>query len=308
LDFIKDCGVMVEPQEGMAVEELLEVAVFAEKTGFGYFFRSDHILPTTRTKGLDSPECWTTLGAIAARTRKIKFGPMVSPVGFRNPALLARMACTVNSLAHGRLQLGVGAGWYEDEYLAHGIEFPDVKTRLRQFRESLRIIRPLTQTGRVDFNGKFFSAHLESLPKLKEKIHLIIGGRAASAVRNTVDFGDEWNYFSAVPDEFDRLKATIDASGRRLVVSRMGSFVIAGNASQLKTRLRREMRKRGVSKDEDAYARDLRKSGWLVATERDFPESVNKLRERGVERFYFQTWEPEDRDHLGLLARTLKGM
>jgi len=308
LDFIRNCGVMVEPQEGMAVEELLDVAKFAEKSGYGYFFRSDHVLPTSRTKGLDSPECWTTLGAIAVHTRKIKFGPMVSPIGFRNPALLARMACTVNSLSHGRLQLGVGAGWYEDEYRAHGIEFPDVKVRMKQFREALRIIRPLTQAGRVDFSGKFFSAHLDGLPKLKAKIHLIIGGRARSAVRNTLDFGDEWNYFSAFPEDFDALKSILDSSERHLEISRMGSFMVAGSASQLKTRLRKEMRKKGVSKDEDAYARDLRKSGWLVGTEADFPESVNKLRERGVGKFYFQTWETKDREQLELLAGVLKGM
>lgn len=153
MDFIKDCGLMVEPQEGMTIDELLDVASFAEKKGFGYFFRSDHLLPTSRKKGLDSPECWVTLGAIAARTRRIRFGPMVSPVGFRNPSLLARMAQTVDAMSRGRLCLGVGAGWYEDEYKAHGIEFPDLETRKRQFTEALEIIRPLTQVGRVDFRG-----------------------------------------------------------------------------------------------------------------------------------------------------------
>ncbi len=308
MDFIKDCGVMVEPQEGMVVGELLDTASFAEKIGFGYFFRSDHLLPTSRSTGLDSPECWVTLGAVAARTKRIKFGPMVSPIGFRNPALLARMACTVNALAHGRLQLGVGAGWYEDEYKAHGFEFPDAKTRKEQFGEALKIIRPLTQVGRVDFDGKFFSAHLESLPKLRDKIHLIVGGRAPGVVRQTAVFGDEWNFFGAIPEAFDGMKGALEASGRQIEISRMGAFIVAQSPGRLKARLRREMRKRGVSKDEEVFSRGLKKSGWLVGTAVDFPDSVNRLRERGVEKFYFQVWETGDREEIELLAGVLKGM
>ena len=305
MDFIKDCGVMVEPQEGMVVGELLDTASFAEKIGFGYFFRSDHLLPTSRSTGLDSPECWVTLGAVAARTKRIKFGPMVSPIGFRNPALLARMACTVNSLAHGRLQLGVGAGWYEDEYKAHGFEFPDAKTRKQQFGEALKIIRPLTQVGRVDFDGKFFSAHLESLPKLREKIHLIVGGRAPAVVRQTAVFGDEWNFFGAVPEAFDGMKACSRCQRQANRDTRGWVRSSSPRApGRLKARLRREMRKRGVSKDEEVFSRGLRKSGWLVGTAVDFPESVNSLRERGVEKFYFQVWETGDREEIELLRES----
>ena len=308
MEFISKCGLMVEPQEGMASNELLDAAAFAETSRFGYFFRSDHLLPTSRKKGLDSPECWTTLGAIAVRTAKIRFGPMVSPMGFRNPALLARMACTVNSLSGGRLQLGVGAGWYRDEYRAHGLKFPNLETRKRQFREALRIIRPLTQFGRVDFEGKYFSAHLDDLPKLKEKVHLIIGGRAPSIVKETAAYGDEWNFFAPVPDAFDAIKRHLDGSGRRIEISRMGPFVIAENAASLKERLKRGMRENRASGDEDAYARALRKRGWLLGTERDFPDCVNELRERGVGKFYFQVWDTGNKEQVDLLARVLRGM
>jgi hypothetical protein len=127
-------------------------------------------------------------------------------------------------------------------------------------------------------------------------------------VRQTATFGDEWNYVAAVPQDFDRLKSTLDASGRHIEISRMGSFMIAGSAAQLRARLRREMRKKGVSKDEDAYARDLKKDGWLIGTEGDFPESVNELRERGVEKFYFQIWDTKKREEMELLAKVLKDM
>lgn len=307
MDFIKNCGVMVEPQEGMAVEELLSVASLTERCGYGYFFRSDHLLPTSRRRGLDSPECWTSLGAIARATRRVKFGTMVSPIGFRNPALLARMACTVNSLGKGRLQLGVGAGWYRDEYRAHGFEFPELGTRWQQFREALSIIRPLTQSGRVDFNGKYFSAHLDGLPELKDRIHLIVGGRAPSIVREALAFGDEWNFFIPVPKQFDGLKRELEGSGRPIGISQAGPFMLAQNSAQLRGRLRGDMRRRGVSRDEDVHARSLRKSGWLVGTVSDFAEGVNSLRERGVEKFYFQFLETEA-EQIRLLASVLKGI
>ena len=88
---IADCGIMLEPQLGMSAADIVNMAHLTERLGFGYLFRSDHLLPTDGRRGIDSPECWTTLGAIAASTQKVKFGPLVSPVGFRNPALLAKI-------------------------------------------------------------------------------------------------------------------------------------------------------------------------------------------------------------------------
>ena len=151
---ISKCGLMLEPQFGMTVRQLVETAKEAESLGFGYLFRSDHLLPTDDSRGKDSPECWTSLGAVAADTTTIKFGPMVTPLGFRNPALLARMACTLHSFSGGRLQLAVGAGWYEPEYRAHGYEFPSFAVRRMQFEEGLSILLSMVRDGRVDFEFK----------------------------------------------------------------------------------------------------------------------------------------------------------
>ena len=306
--FIKNCGIMLEPQEGMDVNELLDIAKTVEKESYGYFFRSDHLLPTTRRTNLDSPECWVSLGAIAAHTKTVKFGSMVSPIGFRNPALLARMACTVDSISSGRLQLGVGAGWYEDEYLAHGFEFPSVKVRKEQFHEALQIIRPLTQTGRVDFEGKHFSAHLSGLPKSDRKIHMIIGGRAPSIVRETFKYADEWNFFAAQPPEFESLRKALAASKRNINISQMGPFIVADDKRELRTRVRAEMRRQAVSKDEDVFTRELSSKGWLIATPGDFAEKVNQRREIGIEKIYFQIWETKDRGPIKLLAEILKNL
>ena len=107
-----------------------------------------------REEDRPSPESWVTLGAVAASTRRVAFGPLVTPVGFRNPALLARMACTLHSFSDGRLVLGFGAGWFRDEYLTNGYEFPPFRDRFEQLLEALKIVRPLTEGRRADFQGK----------------------------------------------------------------------------------------------------------------------------------------------------------
>jgi alkanesulfonate monooxygenase SsuD/methylene tetrahydromethanopterin reductase-like flavin-dependent oxidoreductase (luciferase family) len=160
----------------------------------------------------------------------------------------------------------------------------------------------------VDFEGEYFAAHLDGLSETKRRIHMIIGGRAPFIVRQTAAFGDEWNFFAPIPENFDVLKAGLEASGREIGISQMGPFIVAENASQLRARVGREMRRRGIAGDEEVQVEALRKRGWLVGITDDFRETVNRLRERGVEKFYFQALETSDRDHVELLASILKEM
>jgi alkanesulfonate monooxygenase SsuD/methylene tetrahydromethanopterin reductase-like flavin-dependent oxidoreductase (luciferase family) len=140
---IEDCGLVLDFTSNRTTEDIIDWAISAEKSGYGYVFRGDHISSRETDSREERPECWVILGAIAASTRKIMFGPLVTPIGFRNPVLLVRMACTLHSYSGGRLILGVGAGWLEEEYKAHGMSFPGVKTRIKQLHEALQIIRPL---------------------------------------------------------------------------------------------------------------------------------------------------------------------
>ncbi|MDA4122714.1 MAG: LLM class flavin-dependent oxidoreductase [Thaumarchaeota archaeon] len=181
---LKDFGLQFEPQGGMSAQALLDWCRYAEKNGYGYAFRSDHLLPIPDGVA-DSGECWTSLGAIAVSTKTLKFGPMVSPVSYRNPALLAKMARTVNILSKGRLMFGLGAGWYEREYLDYGYEFPPFSVRLDQFDEALKIIVPMTNGEKVHFKGKYFSADVQALPKTKT--HILIGGDIRGSSRRRQD-------------------------------------------------------------------------------------------------------------------------
>jgi alkanesulfonate monooxygenase SsuD/methylene tetrahydromethanopterin reductase-like flavin-dependent oxidoreductase (luciferase family) len=308
---------MFEPQEGMKVQDIIEWALYAEKKGYGYTFRSDHLLgllagesAQEKKKPIDSPECWVTLGAIAAKTTKIKFGPLVTPVGFRNPALLARMACTLDSYSQGRMCLGLGAGWNEFEYKAHGFEFPSFKVRRKQTEEAFKIVREMTEGKRVDFDGEYFRAHVECYPKpYREKVHLIGGGRNPLIVRTLANYVDEWNLFNIPLDSFQKLRQVLRAgrtSGESIEISQMGSFIIAENKSKLNQRIKKYAQKRGWSFDQDQAAKQLVAEGRICGLIDDFVDQLNEKINAGIQKFYFQVLDPKDMDMVETLTQTLK--
>lgn len=305
---IKDCGIMLEPQLGMNMRQLVETAGLAEELGFGYLFRSDHLLPTDGKRGVDSPECWTSLGAIAASTRTLKFGPLVTPVGFRNPALLARMACTLHSFSGGRLQLSVGAGWYESEYVSHGFSFPPLATRLSQFREALTIIKAMVKDGRIDFDGRHFSAHTDCFPRPAGKLHVTIGGKTKSMVRMAAREADEWNLLGSPLDVFLGLKRVLEltADGRNVEVSEMGPFLLGSNSGELESSAKLQIAKYGYEMSPQDLLKRLKARSAPCGTIEDFAEQLKGKLDAGIQKFYFQTLVPENTGMLRLLADTLK--
>ncbi len=306
---IQDCGVMLEPQLGMSMDQVVGTAKLAEELGFGYLFRSDHILPTTDVRGIDSPECWTSLGAIAASTSRIKFGPLVSPIGFRNPALLAKMACTLHSYSKGRLQLSIGAGWYEPEFKAHGYPFPDFPGRVAQFREALDIITSMVCEGRVDFDGKFFTAHSDCYPRPHGDMHLVVGARTRSLVRLAAKKADEWNYFNLPSEKIRELMGVLKGArgDRRVAVSEMGPFMVARNQAELEGNAKLQALKFGQNITPQEVLKRLRARSAPCGTVEQFVEQVRDIHDSGVERIYFQALVPENTAMLELLADTLKG-
>ena len=305
---IGDCGVMVEPQLGMTMEQLVNTAKQAEELGFGYFYRSDHILPTNNKRGIDSPECWTSLGAVAAATTRVKFGPMVTPIGFRNPALLAKMACTLHSFSHGRLQLAVGAGWYEAEYKAHGYPFPDFRTRVAQFTEALEIINALVNEGRSDFDGKYFSAHTDCLPRPSGHVHTIIGGRTKPVVRLAGRFADEWNFFRMSKEDVAGLKSVLEAASgtRNVEITEMGPYMVARNEEGLERFAKLQAEKLGMDLSSKELLARLRARDAPCGTVEEFVAQLAAKSDSGVRRVYFQTLVPENSEMTELLADTLK--
>ncbi|GAC1355711.1 MAG: LLM class F420-dependent oxidoreductase [Ktedonobacteraceae bacterium] len=162
-----------------AYETMTRVAQEAEALGFDSIWLFDHFHTVPKPTQEVTFECWTSTAALARDTKRVRIGQMVTCNGYRNPALLAKMASTVDVLSHGRLDFGIGAGWYEHEFKAYGYDFPDGPTRLRQLRDAVRIIHAMWTEEEAVFEGKYHSVNgAINQPKGVQKPHipLLIGG------------------------------------------------------------------------------------------------------------------------------------
>jgi alkanesulfonate monooxygenase SsuD/methylene tetrahydromethanopterin reductase-like flavin-dependent oxidoreductase (luciferase family) len=302
---LKDLGLQFEPQKGMSSKELVEWCKYAERKGYGYAFRSDHFLPIPIGVA-DSPECWTSLGAIAASTTSIRFGTMVTPTSYRNPALLAKMARTINLLSDGRLVFGLGAGWYMTEYLAYGYEFPDLSRRLEQFEEALSIIVPMVTGERVSFKGKYYKAEVEALPRTG--IYFLIGGKHPRVINAAAKYADEWNIYGSTLDKILRCKRLLDSAsgGRTVKISNTGEVIIAENRRSLIEYVRSWLIESGLGGSPEAEIEGLRQRGMFCGTPEEVVSQINERRDLGVDRFYFEVADLRTRSMADLFTDTLK--
>ncbi len=162
-----------------AYETMTRVAQEAEALGFDSIWLYDHFHTVPTPTQEVTFECWTSTAALARDTNRVRIGQIVTCNGYRNPALLAKMASTVDTLSHGRLNFGIGAGWYEHEFLAFGYDFPDGPTRLRQLRDAVQIILKMWSDDEAVYEGKYHQVHgAINQPKGVQKPHipLLIGG------------------------------------------------------------------------------------------------------------------------------------
>ena len=302
---ISDCGLVIEPQLGMSFREVVNWAKYAERNGYGYFFRSDHLMPTQGDLNRDSQECWITLGAIAATTKRIKFGTMVSPVGYRNPALLAQMACNLHNYTKGRFVLGLGAGWYKEEYEAKGFPFPELKVRHDQLGEALKIIRPLIDGRRVKFKGKHFGANTVCYPYPRSRMRLILGGWSEFTRRAAEESAEELNLWNGFPEDFRKIKQKVSGSKQRIELSRAGFFFLDETSKGLQRKLKAKSR---LLKEVNlpTTIEGLREHEVLCGNIDEFTSQMKEFSDAGVVRFYFNILGPEDTRMVDLLTKTLK--
>lgn len=194
------------------------MARLGEQVGFDSVWVGDHLLYRDEEQGSRGPrEAWTMLAAIAASTSRIAIGPLVACTSFHNPAMLAKMATTVDDISGGRLILGLGAGWNETEYRAFGFPFDQ---RVSRFEEAFTIIRSLLRDGRVDFEGKFYSARdCELLPRPRPGgPPLMIGSMGERMLGITLPHVDSWNawydWIGNSPEGYRPLREKVDAACR----------------------------------------------------------------------------------------------
>jgi F420-dependent oxidoreductase-like protein len=184
------------PQAGATVKTLLDRAEMAERLGYHSFWLVDHFW-TIGLPDVDLLEAMAMMSAIAARTERVRIGTLVLCNSFRNPALLAKSLTTIDHISNGRLEVGLGAGWMEQEYRANGYEFPSVGTRLRQLEEGLQILKAMFTENRATFKGRYYTVtDAPNNPKPVQKPHppIMIGGAGEKVMlRLVAKYADRWN-------------------------------------------------------------------------------------------------------------------
>ena len=299
-------ALMIEGQEGQTWDDWVHLARTAERLGFETLFRSDHYLSVDGVGGRGALDAWGTLCGLAAVTKTLRLGTLVSPATFRHPSVLAKLAVTADHISGGRVQLGIGTGWHEPEHVAYGFPFPPLKTRMDRLAEQVRIVRGSWDAGPFDFAGEHYTVQgLDAQPKPVQQPHppLIMGGSAGPrGARLAARFATEYNVVHASVDEAraarGRLDAACEAEGRdpaTLRFSLMQSFVVGRSDAEVDRRTAELARWQGIS-EADAAGTGLRGTPAAIV------EQLRAYEDAGVQRVMLQHHLFRDDEALELLA------
>jgi F420-dependent oxidoreductase-like protein len=305
---------MIEGQEGVIWDDWVRLARVAEELGFEGLFRSDHYTAIIRPDA-DAYDAWATLAGLAALTERIRLGTLVSPATFRHPSVLARMAVTVDHISGGRVDVGMGSGWYEREHLAHGFPFLDGKRRFALFAEQVEVVVRSWTEERVDHDGAAYTLRDQwALPRPVQVPHppLLLGGTvkprfAALAAR----YANEVNTLGAPNDELRERKAALDQAcielGRdpaSLGYSVMTSCFVGETEEDVRDRVARFLSVRGDGSDPAGLIAE-RRERWLVGTVDEVAARIGELSELGVTRVFLQHLNHADDEMLALVSERL---
>jgi F420-dependent oxidoreductase-like protein len=297
--------IFVEPQQGASYDHLVAVAQETERLGFDALFRSDHYL-TMGGEGLPGPtDAWVTLGGLARETSRIRLGTLVTSATFRWPGVLAIEVAQVDAMSGGRVELGLGAGWYDGEHTAYGIPFPPLGERFERLEEQFAILTGLwtTPEGQTfDFDGTHYQLKdSPALPKPVQRPHppIIVGGGGAKRTpRLAATYADEFNLpFSSLDDtaaQFARVRAACEARGRdpESIGLSAAQVVCCGKDEAEFTQ-----RAANIGRKPD----ELRANG-AAGTPEEVAARMRAFAEIGAGTIYLQVLDLDDLDHLRLLA------
>jgi F420-dependent oxidoreductase-like protein len=299
-----EIAINLEGQNGLNWRRWKRIVRAVEDLGFAALTRSDHYTNAT-PPDQDSLELWVSLTWLADNTKRIEFGPLVSPVSFRHPTMTARMATAVDDLSEGRLVLGIGAGWQEREHHNYGWDLLDVPARFQRFEEGLEVIsRLLHNNAPVNYDGEYYQLHdaiLLPRPARPGGPPILVGGNGLKrTLPLAAKYADEWNGVFVSARRYAELNAQLDrllVAERRNVAdvrrSLMTGIVLGRTDEELTQKLE------GQDRDQ------LRERGILVGTPKAIAEQVDILDEAGVERLMIQWLDLDDIDGLEVLANTL---
>ena len=297
--------VMTEPQEGATYDDLLGVAQEAERLGFNGFFRSDHFQNISSDPGPGSTDAWITLAGLARETSSIRLGTMVSSATFRLPGPLAIAVATVDAMSGGRVELGLGTGWFDAEHASYGIPFPPIGERFDLLEEQLAVITGLWTTPpgeRFSFAGEHVTVRdSPALPKPVQQPRppIIVGGKGPRRTpRLAARFADEFNVaFSSLDDTaaaIARVREACEATGRdpdTMVYGAAQTLAVGQDED--------EVRRRAAAIDRSAS--ELRRD-QLGGTLEEVVDKIGRFGEVGASRIYLQVLDVHDLDQLRLVA------
>jgi F420-dependent oxidoreductase-like protein len=305
--------VMIEGQEGVSWDDWLALADTAEQLGFEGLFRSDHYFSGEGVGGRGSTDAWMVLAALAARTERIRLGTLVSPATFRLPSVLAKSAATVDAISGGRVEIGMGAGWWTEEHTQFGFPFPSTSERFEMLEEQLEIVHRSFTEDRFTFEGKHYTlADAEFLPKSVQRPRppIVIGGKKVGPwmQRLVGTWADEFNTVGGTPEEvrdrFGRARDGVVAAGRArdsLVTSLMTWVFVAPTEGEYLAKLERARSIDPTAGPFDAYRADI-EADCIVGTPERAAERLSEYAAAGVQRIMLNHGLYDDLEMLELLA------
>lgn len=297
--------IFIEPQQGASYETQLAVATATEDLGFDAFFRSDHFVKMGDVTGEPGPtDSWITLGALARETSRIRLGTLVTAATFRHPGPLAIAVAQVDRMSGGRVDLGLGTGWFEEEHTAYGIPFPGLGERFDRLEEQLEILAGLWGTAggeTYSFSGEHYT--LAESPALPKPVRaggppIIIGGTGAKRTpRLAARYADEYNVPFKQPKDtggaFERVRSACAEAGRAKPMVYSAAQVVCCGRDEAEVRRRADAIGRNVP--------ELRADG-LAGTPGELVDKIGQFAELGAECVYLQVLDLHDLEHLELLA------
>jgi alkanesulfonate monooxygenase len=294
-----DLRVFTEPQQGATYDQLLAVALAAEELGFDAFFRSDHYGPMG-SDGLPGPtDAWITLAGLARDTSTIRLGTLVTAGTFRLPGPLAISVAQVDAMSGGRIELGLGSGWYETEHTQWGIPFPPVKERFDRYEEQLAIITGLwASDGPFSFAGEHYRlVDAPALPKpVQSPLPVIVGGGGKTrtprlAATYAAEFNMPFASLETTAAQFGRVREAAELAGREVRLSAAQVLCVGRDEA--------EVARRAAAIGRDVT--ELRENG-LAGTPAEVVAKAAAYGAAGASRIYLQVLDLADLDHLALVA------
>lgn len=298
-----DLRIFTEPQQGASYETLLTVAKATEDLGFDAFFRSDHYLRMGSADGLPGPtDAWITLAGLARETKRIRLGTLMTAGTFRLPGVLAIQVAQVDQMSGGRVELGLGAGWFEEEHKAYGIPFP--KEKFARLEEQLAIVTGLWDTPAGEtfsYDGTYYQlADSPALPKpAQSKVPVLIGGHGATRTpRLAARYASEFNIpFASIEDsekQFGRVREAAVKAGRKA-----DDLVYSTALVACVGRTDAEVARRAA-----AIGREVEelKANGLAGSPAEVVDKIGQYEATGASRIYCQMLDLDDLDHLELLS------